>query len=55
MAYLLKIVGIPLDFIGKPFTDSEIKNKHRKDVAINVLNIINPCLSSGQHPPYVYT
>jgi len=25
MAYLLKVVGIPLDFIGKPFTDQRLK------------------------------
>jgi len=25
MVYLLKVVGIPLDFIGKPFTDQRLK------------------------------
>ena len=50
MVYLLKVVGIPLDFIGKLFTDQRLKINIDKDVTINIINIIDP----SQQTSYVY-
>ncbi len=51
MVYLLKVVGIPLDFIGKPFPDQRLKINIDKDVTINIMDIIDP----SQQTSYVYT
>ena len=51
MVYLLKVVGIPLDFIGKLFTDQRLKISIEKMLPSNIINIIDP----SQQTSYVYT